>query len=156
MSSSSGKRNRAEAPCVMMTGISRRTGSLESNGKINSEYKNTTCWITYRLRRCAAVHVEAVVRRRKTWYCNYEIITGTIIRLQTVVYHIHRISFKPKGLTSDKIIRRTVTHRDTRTRKRSKKQTPCRKNTEKKVKIERKGGISRLTMRDRFGIIFQK
>ena len=28
--------------CVMMTGISRRTGSLEFNGKINSEYKITT------------------------------------------------------------------------------------------------------------------
>ncbi|MFQ7768816.1 MAG: hypothetical protein ACLRIL_11430 [Fusicatenibacter saccharivorans] len=31
-----------EAPWVMMTGISRRTGSLEFNGKINSEYKITT------------------------------------------------------------------------------------------------------------------
>ena len=62
-----------------------KTCDLEFNGKINSEYKITTFWITYRLRRCAAVHVEAVVRRRKTWYCNYEIITGTIIRLQTVV-----------------------------------------------------------------------
>ena len=37
-----------------------------SSGNINLEYKKNTFWKAYRLRRSAAVQVEAVVRRKET------------------------------------------------------------------------------------------
>lgn len=49
-----------------MTGISSRTESFGSSGNINLEYKKNTFWKAYRLRRSAAVQVEAVVRRKET------------------------------------------------------------------------------------------
>ena len=55
-----------ETPCEIMTGISSRTESFGSSGNINLEYKKNTFWKAYRLRRSAAVQVEAVVRRKET------------------------------------------------------------------------------------------
>lgn len=49
-----------------MTGISSRTESFGSSGNINLEYKKNTSGKAYRLRRSAAVQVEAVVRRKET------------------------------------------------------------------------------------------
>ena len=55
-----------ETPCEIMTGISSRTASFGSSGNINLEYKKNTSGKAYRLRRSAAVQVEAVVRRKET------------------------------------------------------------------------------------------
>ena len=55
-----------ETPCEIMTGISSRTESFGSSGNINLEYKKNTSGKVYRLRRSAAVQVEAVVQRKET------------------------------------------------------------------------------------------
>ena len=49
-----------------MTGISSRTESFGLSGNINLEYKKNTSGKVYRLRRSAAVQVEAVVQRKET------------------------------------------------------------------------------------------